>query len=65
MTTCIYCGRPITRRMTLVRNVMFFSGLTRYDTKVARFIPYCCSVDCARKKVAGRRLKQRPCDVVR
>jgi len=61
--TCIYCDRPITRRMSLLRNVLFFGGIARYDNKVAPFIPYCCSVDCARKKAAGRRL--RPSEVRR
>lgn len=63
--TCIYCGRPITRRLALVRNVLFFSGVLRYDAKVGKCIPYCCSVDCARKYAKGRRMKVRPCEGAR
>lgn len=57
MNTCLYCGRLITRRLALLRNVLFFGGIAHYDSKVAPFIPYCCSVDCARKKAAGRRMR--------
>lgn len=65
MTTCIYCGRPISRRLALIRDVLFFSGILRYDTKVANCIPYCCSVDCARKQAAGRRLRVKAWEVMR
>lgn len=65
MTTCVFCGRPITRRLALIRDVLFFSGILRYDTRVATCIPYCCSVDCARKQAAGRRLRPRPYERVR
>lgn len=65
MNTCIYCGRMITRRLALIRDVLFYSGLLRYDAKVARFIPHCCSVDCARKAAAGRLMRVRPCEAAR
>lgn len=65
MTTCIYCGKPITGRLALIRNVLFFSGVLRYDARVAKHIPYCCSVDCARKHAAGRRMRLRPYERVR
>lgn len=58
--TCLFCGRPITRRLALLRDVLFFSGILRYDSRVATSIPYCCSVDCAKKQAAGRRLRPRP-----